>query len=78
MAMRAAAFLLGIAARKAFHASIPHYPHRSLQHVFVCVNRDTNHRHLSFVSNAGVDTFKERQILRCRGVPFRRCSCATA
>lgn len=53
-------------------AFIVHYPHYSPQHVLVCADRDTNHRHPFFAGNADVkNAFQEIHLLRHWGVPFR-------
>ena len=58
--------------RWATRACIPFYPQRSLQHVFPCDDRNAYRRRPSISRNAGVDTVKERNFLRRRGVTFRR------
>lgn len=57
------------AAPKVVHACMLVYPHRSLDHVFVCADRDS--RHPSFVGNTSVDAFQEINVLHRLCVPFR-------
>ena len=74
MAMRAAACLSGVLARqraRQVRASISHYHQCSLKHVFVRADRDTHHRHLSFVHDADMDASKERNPLHRRAMAFR-------
>ena len=61
---------VGDAACKVVRASLLNYLPCSLYDVFICDDRDTNHRHPSFVGNADIDAFKERNILRRGAWPF--------
>ena len=53
------------AAAEVICASVLHYLHCSLQHVLVCADRDTNHRHPTFVSMR-TSTLSRSEIGPCR------------
>lgn len=53
------------AAREVIRAPILHCLHCSLQRILVCVDRDTQHRYLSFVGTANVYAFHKGTIFCC-------------
>ena len=59
------------AAREAVCASIPYYLYSSLQHVFVCADRDTDHGHPTLSCNADFNAFQEQPPPGGWGVPIR-------
>ena len=58
---------VGAAACKVVRASLFDNLPYSLQDVFISADRDINRRHPSFVGNADIDAFEERNLIRRRG-----------